>query len=197
MAKQKHKDILTRRSLPGPREPQVVVQHIHTMWTKASRGGNGARIRNALPIALPLPLDVFVSPWTLHSINFYEHDAFTKKESVTKAASPEDLAIRVLRFTIHCDRLAVCFLRHPMNAATASRFPSDPPGREILEVDAFALDPSQWGQLTYNGRFVDIDTGNWWYKQSVFNIGYCLKPAKDVFRTTRPASRFVELAQLH
>ena len=29
----------------------VVVQHIHTYWGKASRGGDCARIRNAVPEA--------------------------------------------------------------------------------------------------------------------------------------------------
>lgn len=31
------------------RPPRVVIQCIRTMWTKASRGGDGARLRSAWP----------------------------------------------------------------------------------------------------------------------------------------------------
>ncbi|MBN1910332.1 MAG: hypothetical protein JW818_11375 [Pirellulales bacterium] len=166
-------------------------------WTKASRGGDGARIRNALPDALPLPLEAFTAPWTLHSIYYHESNDFTKEEVIKKTDSPDVLGIRVLRFKLCNRQLAVSFLHDSANAALVDRIQVDLQGNEILEVDAFVLEPEQWGQLVYNGRFVDMDTGNWWYEHTVFNIGLGLKPAKDLFRSTRPASRFVELARLH
>lgn len=54
--------------------PVSVVQILHTVWTKASRGGEGARRRNAVPEALPLPEPLVTGEGAhrLHLIHFAE-----------------------------------------------------------------------------------------------------------------------------
>jgi hypothetical protein len=55
--------------------PITVVQIIRTEWTKASRGGEGARRRSAVPEALALPDQLIVgreAPYRLHMIHFAE-----------------------------------------------------------------------------------------------------------------------------
>jgi hypothetical protein len=176
---------------------RVVIQLIHTQWTKASRGGDGARLRNALPRQLPLPLESFAAPVTLHRVAFSEFTNFERRETVDRADSPSALALRDLRLAFEGDQLAVKHVRDRQNAAIADRLYPDESGNTVWELDAFVLAPDDWGQLHYNGRYVDMDTGNWWYEQSVYNIGLFTGVVVDRFTSTKPDFRFAELATLY
>ena len=177
--------------------PRVVIQLIHTQWSKASRGGDGARQRSAFPTQLPLPIESFAAPATLHRVGFSEFSDFERRESVERGDAISALPVRDLALTRDGEKLAVKFIRDRQNAAIADRLFPDESGNTVLEMDAFAIGAEEWGQLRYNSRYVDRDTGNWWYEQSVYNIGLFASVVGDRFVSTNPDHRFVELAILH
>lgn len=43
-------------------------------------------------------------------------------------------------------------------------------GKDILNETAFVLKNGQKGQIMYNWRAADCDTGQWWYEQAAVNI---------------------------
>jgi hypothetical protein len=175
---------------------RIIIQYIRTTWTKASRGGNNARRRNLLPRCLPLPLECFTARCAVHRAEFSEHSEFRLVESVAKASSLFELGIRDLAMELDGDCLLVHLLRDPQNAAAANRVYRDEPGNVVDKIRAFALQAGEWGQLRYNGRYVDFDTGHWWYEQSVCNIALFSDVAADRFVATPPTKRFAEIARL-
>ena len=165
----------------------VLIQHVHSLWTKQSRGGDAARIRNAVPDALPLPPSVRAAPFVLHHALFVERDDFVQADVIRTGDSFADLDLKDLELSITPDSLNIRFHRNVNNAARSTPYPF---------TDVFSLSESQWGRLTYNGRFTAWNTGNWWYEKSVFNIGWfsCIDMRR--FIDTEPTCDFSEMAHL-
>lgn len=168
--------------------PHIVLQAIDTVWSKTSRGGEGARLRRTLPTALPMPLECFASPYALHHATFAESKGFERSDRIVRGKSLPELGVRDLLLQQEDASLAVQLVRDPHNAAVA--------GRIFHSVPAFSLKPGEWGQLQYNGRYVEHDRGNWWYEHHVYNIGLLDAADLDRFVRTKPDRRFLELARL-
>ena len=166
---------------------QVVIQHVHSIWTKQSRGGENARIRNAVPAAVALPPDLRPATFMLHHAEYAESSDFVQSNTVKSADDFAALDIRDLEITLTTDVLSVRFLRDGNNAACPSPYP---------HADVFALSESQWGRLTYNGRYTAWNTGNWWYEKTVYNIGWLSEVDRSVFVRTEPTCEFSEMARL-
>src|SRR5687768_14971232 len=107
--------------------PTVVIQHIETIWTKDSRGGNNARKRNAVPDALDLPAFVGDCQFALHHAKFDEHGLFVQQNRLITAHTFGELGLDFVSLTIDDDVLAVRFHRDGNNAATPSPFPHKDP----------------------------------------------------------------------
>lgn len=178
------------------RSTYMIIQRIHTTWTKASRGGDGAYRRERLPRCLPLPLECFTADFAIHRVDFSEFDDFRPVGSVAKGRSPSDLGICDLSLKVDDEGLVVQFIRDPRNAAGANRMDRDDSGNMVHMPHAFSLKDDEWGRLSYNGRYVDSDTGDWSYQQSIYNIGVFANVEVDRFEATRPAKQFAELAIL-
>src|SRR5262249_28171941 len=71
----------------------MVIQLIKTLWTKKSRGGQGARQRNSVPTALRLPMPAFAAPFFLHRIDFSQFANVERRESLNTAMSLIELRI--------------------------------------------------------------------------------------------------------
>jgi hypothetical protein len=170
---------------------KIVFQSVHTYWTKASRGGIGARRRNELPRSLPLPLECFTAKCAIHRVGFSEFNDFHCIESITKGRAFSDLNIRDLVLIMDGDSLVIELRHDPNNAAIANRI------YPVQNIPAFSLNADEWGQLLYNGRYVVDDTGDWWYEQNIYNIGLFSKVTVDRFVATKPTKRFAEMASLH
>lgn len=167
----------------------ILIQHIHTLWNKRSRGGNGARLRNTIPYAFSLPSDCTrESAWILHQVTCSEINDFARTHHCIQAADFQDLGFRDLVMQLDNYQLQVRFYRNGNNAARSSPLPF---------ADLPFLPLNHWLRLRYNGRYVQWTSGNWWYEQSCYNIGYFESFTEDVFLKTTPASQFVETAQLH
>lgn len=67
-----------------------------------------------------------------------------------------------------------------------------------LEEEAFDLEKGEYGRLVYNGRFVDSDTGHWYYQNDTVNLVYCLNEdiPLDIFQTLRPDKNYSNIAIL-
>ena len=176
---------------------RLVIQLLHSRWTKASRGGNGAVTRAELPLASQLPLDSFAAPITLHSVRFWERDNFVPSDGVKRFDTIAELPLRDLTISPTSDGVSVAHIRDQLNAAIADRLYNDEFGNTVYDIDAFSLSDGEWGQLQYNGRYTCIDSGRWWYEQSVYNIGLFTEIDVNRFINTDPTERFVELATLH
>ena len=165
----------------------ILIQHVHTLWTKQSRGGDAARVRNAVPDALTLPSTIRDAPFVLHHAQFVERDGFVQTDTVRSGAHFGDLSLNDLELTLAADSLTVRYHRNGNNAARTTPQPF---------TDIFSLSESQWGRLTYNGRFTAWNTGNWWYEKSVFNIGWFADFDSQRFVDTDPTCDFSEMAHL-
>jgi hypothetical protein len=176
---------------------RLVIQLLHSRWTKSSRGGDGAVARAELPLALPLLLDSFAAPVTLHTVRFWERDNFVPTDGVARFDTISGLPIRDLTLQRTADGVSVVHTRDQLNAAIADRLYNDEFGNTVYDIDAFSLVDGEWGQIQYNGRYTCIDSGRWWYEQSVYNIGLFTDIDATRFTDTDPAHRFVELATLH
>ena len=176
---------------------RLVIQLLHSRWTKASRGGDGAVTRAELPLASHLPLDSFAAPITLHTIRFWERDDFVPSDGVTRFDTFAELPFRDLTISPTSDGVSVAHIRDQLNAAIADRLYNDEFGNTVYDIDAFSLSDGEWGQLQYNGRYTGIDSGRWWYEQSIYNIGLFSEIDVKRFINTDPTERFVELATLH
>lgn len=167
----------------------ILIQHVHTLWTKRSRGGDGARLRNGVPHAVTLPPQCARdSRWILHLATYSEWERFERSDRCACADDFKQLGIRDLDFQLEDDGVVVRYHRDGNNAARTSPLPF---------TDLPKIDRNHWIRLRYNGRYVHRTTGNWWYEQSCYNIGWFDSFAEDAFLSTDPINRFEEIATLH
>ncbi|HEY4263618.1 MAG TPA: hypothetical protein VGM98_25870 [Schlesneria sp.] len=115
--------------------PKVVIQRVHCLWTKESRGGEGARIRNAVPLAVPLRRIDGDSAFTLHATVFSESTHFKQIDAVKTADDVAGLGLSDLVIRRDGDVVHVQFVRSGYNAARPSSYPHH---------DVFGLRLNDW-----------------------------------------------------
>jgi hypothetical protein len=179
-----------------------LVQVIQLRWGKSARGGQGARDRNAVPLAFEVSADellgaadelvvvesrwgarnAFVEP--LHrSLRRVATAAGYRFGCVSVSANPEALSVRYQYDTAHGGAPDRWFF----NSATGF---GEAPGRN------FVVRPGQWVRIRYNGRFSCVDTGNWWYEQVTVNVAlFRGVPSGQVFVGSEPSQDLVALAE--
>src|SRR5215831_12587599 len=89
---------------------RIIVQKIQTIWTKKSRGAPGAVLRNAVPVALPLPVDRVSDNSVLfeHCVSFREFDHFSSpSEVVASLESSRSAVYGCVRLELGADGLSV------------------------------------------------------------------------------------------
>jgi hypothetical protein len=177
---------------------QVICLH----WTKAARGGEGARARGAVPVGFKveaaelvgaegvLCVDAsqwgerngFIEPVTVrrHRVLLAEGFSFG---CVAVSTNPEGLLVRYQYDGTHGGAPNRWFLNWPGSGGA--------PGRALLARGG------EWVRVCYNGRFSDIDTGNWWYQQVTVNVAWFAgEPDGRVFLDREPAQELRALAEL-
>ncbi|MFB9890200.1 hypothetical protein [Planobispora takensis] len=135
----------------------VVVQWVRTSWTKQSRGGPPAALRNALPVAFELP-DA-PRPF-VHEISMREIDGFRPHWSVGPLPGGGSRSVRLREAD---GRLLV----HPLIPAMFTLPPRRrrPPG--------VRLDPGQWVRWQLNYRFSSAaGMAGWSYHLHTLNLAY-------------------------
>jgi len=169
--------------------PFVIIQRIRSEWTKDSRGGEGARRRNAVPQALTLPEGCFKDRFSHHSVSFLERDEFRRPESdsVVVGGLWADVACSDLEITMDNEGLPVRLVTDGGNVASG----------DMQSFRAFTLALGTWGQLIYNARYVHFSTGIWTYEQNVLNIGYFKAVQPKRFTSSSPNETFSRMLRLH
>lgn len=132
---------------------EVTVQRVQTWWTKASRGGAAAAVRNSAPTAFPLPPG-FVSG--LHDVVLREFEEFAPVARVL------DLADAGLEL-----RVTDGLLRIGPPVTSVFSMP-----RRISRPPALRIAPGQWIQWLINYRLVGSRGGEWHYRLDTFNVAY-------------------------
>jgi hypothetical protein len=167
----------------------ILIQRITTEWTKASRGGRGATVRNSFPEAFPVPpFDATISPFVVHTVRFREWENFERHEDLNGFGSATDAHIEPIRIYNHNDHLVVRFVWDWMQCGA--------PERESHEI--FQLVPGKWARFVCNGRFGPTSSSGcvWHYHKTVFNIAFNQSPDADLFVATMPQSVQNRLAKL-
>lgn len=175
----------------------LVVQQIVTVWYKSERGGECAEARSKFSYTAPIEGKPCVSDECIFDYKrfyqkdrrFYTPDEYDKlmgfgvrqlpKRTYEPPVKLSQLKGRNVSFTQTENGVEVGFSYDPqINGKpcrrghnkdfnnTASRFY----GKDVLNETAFVLKDGQKGQIMYNGRFSDYDTGQWWYEQTAVNI---------------------------
>lgn len=68
----------------------------------------------------------------------------------------------------------------------------------MLNEKAFALYENEYGQVLYNGRFTDFDTGEWYYILNIINLIYTNNHCKDIdiFTKQKSIKSYTQIAKL-
>jgi hypothetical protein len=179
--------------------PITVVQALLISWSKASRGGDPARKRNATPEAIPLPAESASGQGPsllIHRAVFSEPDF-----SATGQAVEVRPGFTAFRF----DCVEILPVEQGLQVAYQYHHGAGAPRRLMHEVtsnlvplrkEAFLLRPGEWGRVAYNGRFSDVDDGSWWCERRVVNVGLLEDPPPDVFVRSSPSQVYSQLAKL-
>jgi hypothetical protein len=131
----------------------VVAQRVRTTWTKRSRGGPAASVRNRVPIAFPLPAET-----GLHEVDVDESTGFEPRFSVRPLAELDDVVLSEAD-----GGLSVLVIPSPWGMPRRAWRP--PPIR---------LRPSEWLRWQVNLRFgATCGCGSdWSYRLETLNLAY-------------------------
>lgn len=176
----------------------LVVQEIVTVWNKSERGGENAEARSRFLYAAPIERKPCASDECIFNhIRFYQKDGrfyapdeYDKlmgfggtgrllKRAYEQPVKLSQLKVKNVSFTENKNGIEVGFSYDPQINGRPARKGHNKDfnntesrlyGKDILNETAFVLKEGQKGQIIYNGRFSDYDTGQWWYEQTAVNV---------------------------
>ncbi len=159
----------------------ILIKRITTKWTKKSRGGRGATVRNSFPEAFSVPpFDATKRPVVVHALRFLEWENFEQHEDLNGLDSPTDAHLEPIRIYHHHDHLVVRFVWDWMQCGA--------PERDSHEI--FQLVPGKWARFACNARFWPTTSSGcvWQHHKTVSNLAFNDLPDADLFVTTGPQS---------
>lgn len=171
----------------------LMVQEICCYWTKSSRGGEGAVVRNSLPDRLSLPLhllslsqsDIDDLRVLYHTVGYYEREGFqnpTEEIFINPTACPRHGCT-----TIDCSLLGIQLrYYHDMGKGGA---PQRGWGPRTVQASI-----DMWAQVKENGRFSWEET--WAYQKVVLNVGMFTTLTADCFHNQPPIAMIDAMAEL-
>ncbi len=174
----------------------IVVQTIRIGWTKKSRGGRLAELRNSVPseFLVPTPANI-ANNLVWHDISFHENDEFDLTNRGKLKCNPinERFGTKcgIIEFDASSTSLTYCWL----DGAPARTY-MDPFGNYVPIERRIEIGPNQWASIQYNGRFSAMDCGNWWYECETVNVGITDEFVADLFTATKPIERYSQLGNL-
>ncbi len=176
----------------------LAVQETVIVWHKSDKGGDSAKARSRFVFSMPIENKPVVTDECVYGyqrfyqkgVNFYtseEYDelmGFTSTKILPKRTYEPpvklpQLKVKNLTFTQTEKDIEIGFSYDPQINGKHARFGHNKDysntesrfyGKDILNETAFVLKEGQKGRIMYNGRFTDIDTGQWWYEQTAVNI---------------------------
>ncbi len=167
----------------------LIVQRITTEWTKASRGGVGATLRNATPDVLEIPSPTRTMPgYILHDVRYSEHEHFECHSRIFESDAQTHIRIEPVCLHLTKHTVAARFVWSWRHCGAPERDPHD----------VFQLSHGEWGRFTCNGRFgAESSSGReWGYHKTVFNIALTDVFDVRIFTKTDPIADDSRLAIL-
>ena len=170
----------------------IVLQQIHTIWTKKSRGGPGAVQRNAVPEVAKIPLQQVRSSdvsLLLHRLTYHEREGFSHPhERLEENLSVKPLQIGCMTID-YGEGILIASFRYTRECGGA---PERGWMRKTLQIGL-----NEWGQIVFNGRFSPAWEGDWWYEKTVVNMGLFDQPSNSVFTRSQPTYRYAAMSHLY
>jgi hypothetical protein len=183
--------------------PSGLVQVIHLRWTKAARGGAGARARGAVPQVLevsPTGLPGTEAMLFVEATHWGEPNVFTEPVSVRReqVSVAKGFTFGCVSVSPHAEGLQVRYQYDRANVGAPDRWffsqvsgYGESPGRTLIVRDG------EWVRICHNGRFSDHSTGDWWYQQVTVNVAWFGgEPNGRIFVDREPDQELRELADL-
>jgi hypothetical protein len=170
-----------RAQHPNPENspaPVLLIQMIRTTWSKASRGGTAAALRNAVPETCRLPhLLPRSQPITvIHTVQFAEINQFA-------VPTHTDVTITVGIDKVRLDSIALYPSEDTIRVAAEWLLLAGAPRRRPIS-NLLELSAQHWVQIRYNLRSGLDDA--WRYYKYVFNVGVFTGVSPEAFTTTAP-----------
>jgi hypothetical protein len=171
-------------------EPILIVQAIHSYWTKASRGAPGSIARNTVPEYLPIPLEkVNIQNIRVlyHQIFFREETGFQEPEErilIDPVINPQHSCIKVEQIS---KKVYATYTYNTIGGA---------PNRRSTLKGTVKADTGNWVQIRENGRFSSAWEGDWLYQKIVVNAGLFDNVVEEQFINTLPIEVFSAMADL-
>lgn len=179
-----------------------IIQIVQWSWTKASRGGRLAEIRNRIPRSVEISadsLDLKPGELNVEIHRWSDTDEFAKCEIVNKSSISWNSTYEYGCVRVTGDEYGsrVEYQYQPTLAGMPDRRAYATGGHREAVTRTYIVRSGEWMQISYNGRFVDMDTALWWYEQATMNVAcFEKKPNPKVFLENLPSQRFESLAKL-
>jgi hypothetical protein len=171
----------------------ILIQEIRSIWSKASRGGAAAALRNSVPEAAPFP--VIGAKSTADKIFrqllvYGETNDFTEplKSEIVELKS-DSISIGCVKINVLSEQLIVAYEYNYKCGGLPPRLSK--PGVNLKEE--VIVERESWVRVKYNGRFSGDE---WWYEKVVANIGLFQKSDADVFNSTEPVDEIAQMVEL-
>ena len=183
--------------------PIVVVQTIAVEWTKASRGGAGARLRNAVPEAEVVDDALFraaAGRGLMAQSDWGEANAFAAtlrtRGAPFKLSPPFRWAGVVVTMNGDGGLTVEYDGAHPAAGVPDRWFLRSWSNPDGTRGPAMSLAPGEWGRVCWNLRRSDRD-GDWRYERFTVNVARCDGPVSpNLFLDRRPTRELRLLASL-
>jgi hypothetical protein len=180
-----------------------LVQVVRVRWTKAARGGDGARARNAVPAAFEVPALAPASTEGLLCVDTFhwdERNGFAEPLSTDRHQVPlvDGFSFGCVGVVADAEGLVVRYQYNRGNSGAPDQWffnsesgYGESPGRTLL------VRGREWARVCYNGRFSCLETGNWWYQQVTVNVAWFAGAADGrLFLDREPTQELRALAEL-
>lgn len=204
----------------------IIIQEITVVWNKNERGGENSRARKNYIFKMPIEKIPSKSDQCLYDKHrLYQRDKkfytpseyykllgqkirFYGKREYEPPVLISQLKVKNVSLDESEGGVEVSFSYDPQINGSPSRKGHNKDydnthsrfyGKDILNETAFVLKEGQKGQIMYNGRFSDYDTGQWWYEQTAVNIAVVSfeKYSKGVFLSSEVDFYYKQLAHLN
>ncbi|MFB9690226.1 hypothetical protein [Amycolatopsis plumensis] len=131
----------------------VVAQRVRTTWTKRSRGGPSAAVRNRVPIAFPLPPGV-----ALHEVDVDESTGFSPRFAARPLGELDGVVLR------EADGVLSVLVTPSPRGMPKRNWPRSP----------VRLERGEWLRWQINQRFGPVCScgSDWSYRLETLNLAY-------------------------
>ena len=179
-----------------------LVQVVRLSWTKAARGGESARARNAVPVAFEVPAADLVGAegvLCVHGSHWGDGNGFAEPFRSERRRVPlaDGFAVGCVTVSADAEGLLVRYRYEPATGGAPDRRPYNPAGHREPTTRVLLVRDGEWVRVCYNGRFSSDDSGGWWYEQVTANVAwFASEPDRKVFLDRDPSQEVRSLADL-